>query len=97
MQFTNSIDKHCDGFGKNLDSMYIHFYNKEKHKKQLIKLFNEANITEHCYEGYRYKLRKEYVTTKIDTNKLKNNFPNAYKNCIITLTVKPTIIRTRIK
>lgn len=97
MQFTNNLDKHCDGFGKNLDSMYIHFYNKEKHKKQLIKVFKETNITEHCYEGYRYKLRKEYVTTKIDTNKLKNKYPDTYKDCIITATVKPTIIRTKIK
>lgn len=97
MQFTNNLDKYCDGFSKNLDRMYIHFYNKEKHKKQLIKLFTEQNISEHYYEGYRYKLRKEYVVTRIDTNKLKRNYPDAYKNCLITSKVKATIIRTKVK
>ena len=97
MQFASNLDKHCDGFGKNLDKMYIHFHNKEKHKKQLIKIFTELNITEHYYEGYRYKLRKEYVLTRVDTNKLKNKYPEVYKQCLITSTVKPTIVRTRVK
>lgn len=97
MQFTNNLDKHCDGFGKNLDKMYIHFHNKEKHKKQLIKLFIEQNITEHFYEGYRYKLRKKYILTRVDTNKLKNKYPEVYKDCLVTSRVKSTIIRTRIK
>ena len=77
--------------------MYIHFYNREKHKKQLIKLFTEQNITEHYYEGYRYKLRKEYVVTKVDTNKLKRKYPDAYKNCLTTSKIKATIIRTKVK
>lgn len=97
MQYANSLDKHCDGFGKNLDRMFIHYHNKEKHKKQLIKIFTDMNITEHFYEGYRYKLRKEYVLTRVDTNKLKNRYPEVYKDCIVTSVVKPTIIRTRVK
>lgn len=97
MQFANNLDKHCDGFSKNLDRMYIHFYNKEKHKKQLIKLFTEQNITEHYYEGYRYKLRKECIVTKINTNKLKRNYPDAYKNCLTSSKVKATIVRTKVK
>lgn len=97
MQYASNLDKHCDGFSKNLDKMYIHFHNKEKHKKQLIKIFTDLNITEHYYEGYRYRLRKEYVLSRVNTNKLKNRYPEVYKECLITSTVKPTIIRTRVK
>jgi hypothetical protein len=91
------LSQYCENFSKNLDAIYKNLHEKDVNRDKIVENFNILGITEYIWKDYRYKLRKSYAVNKINATKLKRLYPNVYKDCLETYTVKPTIIRTRVK
>ena len=92
-----TLQQQCSQFSEHLDKIYKYTHKKDKNKDEIIRIFKLNNISEYIWNDYKYKLRKSYAVNKINTTKLKKNYPTAYKDCLETYNVKATVIRTKIK
>lgn len=70
---------------------------KQKYKQKVIEdLKKQPNQTKTDGQ-YLYSIRTSYTKFIVNVNKLKQNYPNVYKDCTKSIIIKESVTRKRIK